>query len=266
MTSYWEKTILQPAQLSILILAENPDFEAPAKRLAAELDLGFCPDRTTIHDGLLLVLSEGGLQLEASGGKMKPLRVDFTAKALLWRLAKGGGLQQPVARAVGLKPGWRPMVLDATAGLGQDAFILASLGCTVEMVERSPIIGALLADGLNRARLDERVAPIAERLSLRVGVDSIAVLRDKEHPAVDVVFLDPMYPDIGRTAMPKKELLFLRRAVGDDTDASDLLAAALECAGKRVVVKRPRLAPAIDGPPPSFNQTGKSSRFDIYLR
>lgn len=197
---------------------------------------------------------------------MKPLKVDFTAKALLWRLSKGGGLQQPVARAVGLKSGWRPTVLDATAGLGMDAFILASLGCTVEMVERSPIVAALLADGLNRARLDERIAPIAERLSLRAGVDSITVLRDKECPAVDVVFLDPMYPDTGRTAMPKKELLFLRRAVGDDIDAAALLAAALECAGKRVVVKRPRLAPVIAGLPPSFSQAGKSSRFDIYLR
>jgi len=137
-TSYREKTILQPARLSIRISADNPDFEAAAKGLAAQLGLGFCPDSTTVRDGLLLVLSEGGLRLEAPGGQMKPLKVDFTAKALLWRLSKGGGLQQPVARAVGLKSGWRPTVLDATAGLGMDAFILASLGCTVEMVERSP--------------------------------------------------------------------------------------------------------------------------------
>jgi len=54
--------------------------------------------------------------------------------------------------------------------------------------------------------------------------------------------------------------------VGDDIDAAALLAAALECAGKRVVVKRPRLAPVIAGLPPSFSQAGKSSRFDIYLR
>ena len=41
-----------------------------------------------------------------------------------------------IARAIGLNSPTAPHVLDATAGLGGDAFVLASLGCPVTMVER----------------------------------------------------------------------------------------------------------------------------------
>ncbi len=37
-------------------------------------------------------------------------------------------------------------------------------------------------------------------------------------------------------------------------------------AGKRVVVKRPRKAPVISGPAPSYSLEGKSSRYDIYAK
>ena len=41
-------------------------------------------------------------------------------------------------------------------------------------------------------------------------------------------------------------------------------AAALALASHRVVVKRPRKAPAIAGPRPGYTLEGKSSRYDIY--
>ena len=34
------------------------------------------------------------------------------------------------------------------AGLGRDAFVLASVGCRVRMLERNPVVAALLDDGL----------------------------------------------------------------------------------------------------------------------
>ena len=237
-----------------------------ARQLANRLGLRFFADKTASPGNLVLVLKEDRLQLEEAGSNVKPLWVDFSSGTISWRLLKGGGRHQSIAKAVGIKQRYRPIILDATAGLGQDAFILASLGCTVQMIERSPVIGALLADGLKRAGQDTAIKPVTERLALRTGVDSIALLReDFEFSPVDVVFLDPMFPDAGRTARSKKEMHFLRLAVGDDPDTDLLLAAALSRAKKRVVVKRPRLAPAIKGPPPSFSRKGRSCRFDIYL-
>jgi hypothetical protein len=48
----------------------------------------------------------------------------------------GGGRGEAVAKAVGIKGDYLPDVVDATAGLGRDAFVLASVGCRVRMLER----------------------------------------------------------------------------------------------------------------------------------
>jgi 16S rRNA (guanine1516-N2)-methyltransferase len=48
-------------------------------------------------------------------------------------------------------------VIDGTAGLGKDAFVLAGLGCKVTLVERHPVVVALLADGLARAWQDPEI-------------------------------------------------------------------------------------------------------------
>ncbi len=56
----------------------------------------------------------------------------------------GGGKGRAIAKAAGLNKGATPTILDGTAGLGRDAFVLASLGCKVQMVERHPVVAALL--------------------------------------------------------------------------------------------------------------------------
>src|SRR5699024_10204201 len=156
-------------------------------------------------------------------------------------------------------------VLDATAGLGRDAFVLASLGCQMSLVEQSPIIVALLKDGLERARQVPETALVVARIAL-VQANSItwmAKLSAQEIP--EVVYLDPMYPERRKSALVKKEMRLLRTLVGSDENAPLLLKAALACARSRVVVKRPRLAPAIAGPKPNFAIRSKNTRFDIYL-
>jgi 16S rRNA (guanine1516-N2)-methyltransferase len=63
--------------------------------------------------------------------------IDFASAANTYRRLHGGGNGQPLARAIGLKTYGLPLVvIDATAGLGQDSFVLASLGCHVTMIER----------------------------------------------------------------------------------------------------------------------------------
>jgi len=155
-------------------------------------------------------------------------------------------------------------VLDITAGLGRDSFILASLGCTVCMVERSPVVAALLADAIDRAKEEPMLAEIMARLSLVTG-DSLEILRTWQGERPEVICIDPMYPHRSKSALVKKEMRLIRLLVGDDEDSDQLLAAALAIASRRVAVKRPRLAPALRGPEPNFTISGKNSRFDVYL-
>lgn len=205
-----------------------------------------------------------GLQFVELGPEAPgPVRVDFVEGAVAHRRLFGGGAGQMIAKAVGLQPGVRPTVLDATAGLGRDAFVLAELGCAVTLVERHPLIAALLEDGLRRAAADADVAPIVGRMRL-LGADAIATMSGWQGEAPQVIYLDPMFPHRDKSALVKKEMRLFRPLVGDDDDAPALLAAALALASHRVVVKRPRKAPAIAGAKPGYVLEGKSSRYDIY--
>jgi len=211
-----------------------------------------------------LQLGEAGLQLAELGPQAPgPVRVDFVEGAVAHRRLFGGGSGQMIAKAVGVQPGVRPQVLDATAGLGRDAFVLASLGCGMTLIERQPLIAALLEDGLARAARDTEVGPIAAQMRLLCG-NAIELLRDWQGEAPQVIYLDPMFPHRDKSALVKKEMRLFRPLVGDDLDAPALLEAALALASHRVVVKRPRKAPIITGPKPSYSLEGKSSRYDIY--
>lgn len=255
----------------IAVTAESPGSSVAAAALAAELGLPCLAsplvDRDTVPLTHLLVLTQERLELRELGPRAPgPVHVDFTAGPSAHRRRFGGGRNQPLARAVGLKGGALPAVVDATAGLGRDAFVLACLGCTVQLVERSPIIAALLRDGLRRAEHDPDIGPlVAQRLRLHAG-DSGEYLRQLgEDQRPDVVYLDPMYPHRHKSALAGKEMRLLRQWVGSDEDAPTLLDAALACARRRVVVKRPRRAPVMAGPPPAIQITAPNTRFDVYL-
>lgn len=213
-----------------------------------------------------LQLGAEGLQFVELGPQAPgAVRVDFVEGAVAHRRLFGGGTGQMIAKAVGVQPGVRPQVLDATAGLGRDAFVLASLGCSMTLIERQPLIAALLEDGLARARQSVEVAPIAAQMRLLQG-NAIELLSAWTDEAPQVIYLDPMFPHRDKTALVKKEMRLFRPLVGDDLDAPALLAAALSLASHRVVVKRPRKAPCIEGAKPSYVLEGKSSRYDIYAK
>ncbi|WP_444890476.1 class I SAM-dependent methyltransferase [Microbulbifer sp. DLAB2-AA] len=212
------------------------------------------------------------LQLCATGRKAPgPVSVDFVGGALAHRRKYGGGKAQPVAKAVGLRPGFYPRVLDATAGLGRDAFVLATLGCKVKMLERNPVVRLLLQDGLRRlqeaATADPELAAIAGLLSL---ADDIAPAADwlaqQAEESWPVVYLDPMFPPRGKSAKVKKEMVAFHHLVGEDLDADDLLEPALRACYYRTVVKRPKLAPYLADKKPMLSFEGKSGRFDIYTK
>jgi len=240
------------------------DLAVLAQQLGLDF-LGAIEPKTCSEFACLLHRTEHGLGLQPTGkGAHGAVRAEFADGKAGFRREHGGGAGQMVARAVGLKKARRPLkIVDATAGLGQDAFVLATLGCELVLFERSPVINALLADGLARAAADERTALIAQRLSLKAG-DAIQALAEGKAADADVIYLDPMFPHRDKSALVKKEMRLFREVVGADDDADGLLAAALGSGAARVVVKRPRKAPELNGPAPSTRIEGRSSRYDIY--
>ena len=246
---------LHPVRVDAL----EPFYAEAADRWASRLGLPRAGEAA-----FALQLGGAGLQLVELGDKAPgPVRVDFVEGAMAHRRQFGGGSGQMIAKAVGVQPGIRPRVLDATAGLGRDAFVLASLGCEMTLIERQPLIAALLEDGLARAALSLEVAPIVAHMYLLTG-NAIELMRQWQGEPPQVIYLDPMFPHRDKSALVKKEMRLFRPLVGDDLDAPALLAAALALASHRVVVKRPRKAPAIDGVKPGYVLEGKSSRYDVY--
>lgn len=247
------------SEILLSVQALDPRHAGAARQWAQRLGLPLGQEAA-----FALQLGDAGLQLAELGpGVPGPVRVDFVEGALAHRRLYGGGSGQMIAKAVGVQSGIRPRILDATAGLGRDAFVLATLGCEVQLIERQPVIAALLEDGLARAAQSPDVAAIVARMVLRTG-NAIELMGQWPDEPPQVIYLDPMFPHRDKSALVKKEMRLFRPLVGDDLDAPALLAAALALASHRVVVKRPRKAPAIEGPKPGYSLEGKSSRYDIY--
>lgn len=220
-----------------------------------------------------LALTETQLELrKLDEPKLGAIFVDFVSGAVAHRRKFGGGKGQAIAKAAGLNKGASPTVLDATAGLGRDAFVLASLGCTVQMIERHPVVAAILDDGLQRAKCDPEIgAWVSERISLlhSSSHDALSALFDQPgYSRPDVVYLDPMYPHPAnkkKQALVKKEMRVFQSLVGADDDADGLFEPALRLATKRVVVKRPDYAPWLNDKKPSMVIETKKNRFDVYV-
>ena len=243
-------------QTNIPILPASTFLEKAASALASSFHLPLV-DSIPIDSPYYLYLTTEHLELHHL--KNKPIYVDFVGGTLGYRRRHGGGRKQALAKAIGLKHGATPTIIDATAGLGRDAFVLASLACHVTMLERSPVVAALLHDGLQRAE-----TIIKDHLSL-IHHDAQDWLSKIEEPP-DVIYLDPMYPHRKKSALVKKEMRIFREIVGEDLDSSALLEIALACPAKRVVVKRPKLATPLANKKPSFCIKSENTRFDVYSR
>ncbi len=225
------------------------------------------PNQEEIGECLEFILRVFDDRLELLNPKSKQggaLSVDFQTGAIGHRVRSIHGRRQPLGRALGLRTG-TTTVLDATAGLGRDAFVLACMGCDVLAVERCAVLGVLLRDGLKRAQnaLNERVKQAASCIDLVID-DARSVMQKLEpSEAPDAVYLDPMFPPSNKSALSKKEIRFCRQLVGDDSDAGDLLQVALRVARKRVVVKRHRHAPQL-APNVALEFGGRTIRYDVY--
>ena len=129
------------------------------------------------------------------------LQLDFAGGAVGYRFWSGSARHHPLVRAAGVtRKTPMPTVVDATAGLGRDAFLLASVGAKVVMLERSAEVHALLEDALGRARAaSPALAEVVARMSLIHGDarDDLPKLQ------AEIVMVDPMHPPRRNSALVK---------------------------------------------------------------
>jgi 16S rRNA (guanine1516-N2)-methyltransferase len=250
--------------ISIAVTCSHLALKVQAQALAERLHLNYVDSPEMNSYSFLLNLSTQHLELISTHPEYgSPVFVDFLSGKTRHRLLYGGGRHQLLARAVGLHKKKYLTILDISAGLGQDAFQLASLGAEITMLERSPIVFALLQDAWHRAQQDEYIRQFQWRLLQTDAKTYLNSLTFDQFP--QVIYFDPMFPSRKKSALVKKEMRLLRQIVGEDQDAPEILALALRIAKNRVVIKRPRTAPIVPGPAPDLQIKGQSSRFDIYL-
>lgn len=236
--------------------------------------LGFNKKEFSDADYLLVYTPEGLSLRMSQEPTWGDIRVDFASSALNYRKQHGGGRNEALAKAIGIKGKQNLKVIDCTAGMGVDSFVMASVGAQVTMIERSPIIHALLEDALIRAqRLNLDLCNDMHLLNQNASeylnelVTNKKALND-ESPSVDVIYLDPMFPHKKKSALVKKEMRAFQVLLGPDQDSDQILSAALNTGVKRVVVKRPASAPNLDNQQnrkPSMAIQSKKHRFDVYL-
>ena len=236
----------------------EPELYDKASELADQLNLPV-ESENTAHNQLCLSSQGLAIHIPELG---KPILIDFSSGKYDHRRKFGGGRGQPLAKAVGLKQGQSPTVIDATAGFARDAFVLASLGCQVTMLEQNTVLAVLIADALERAHQNNEIVEIIERMQIH-HANAVSFL-NHNNTEVDVIYMDPMYPSRDKSARVKKDMQLLHELVGADTDSAELLRVARQCAGRRVVVKRPKGAEYVGGQTPTASVTSKNTRFDIY--
>lgn len=252
-----------------------------AKVIAKQLQLNFIQTDYLQYPYLFVVESDRLSIHYPQDKRIKPLFIDFNYGTFGYRWQHAQGRNELIAKAVGIKKSYRPSVIDTTAGLGRDGFLLSKLGCSVTMLERSPIFFLLLENGLDRFRREQsditkKIAKeirkdITKEITKEIKVELIyaeareflSKLDTCDYP--DVIYLDPMFPERNKSALVKKEMRALQDLVGDDLDSDQLFKIAQKKSKKRVVVKRPLYAPPISNKKPDLVYRSKSIRFDLYF-
>lgn len=240
-----------------LILCCVPDRMDEARHLSEKLGL---PISEAPEAGQLCLRLDGdGLHLQQDG---LSILGDFSA--MLPRLKPNALNGEMLVRAARIK-GFEgtPSAIDATAGMGEDALLLAAAGFRVTLCERNPVIAALLRDAMERAALDPALSEILHRMALHEG-DSIELLRNLRQTP-EVVLLDPMFPERRKSGLIGKKLQLLQKLEAPCADEAALLEAAIQAGPKKVVIKRPLKGPYLADRKPAYSIRGKAVRYDCIV-
>lgn len=246
---------------SILVYAASAEHVPRARALADKVGGAYAEPDGVCPDALALRLDGAGLALTCAGMELRP---DFSR--MLARLRPAALARELLVRAARVRGVARPRAVDATAGLGEDALLLAAAGFEVELFERDPVIAALLEDAVARARRDGALADAAGRMRVVAGDSAAALVQMGERgDRPDVVYLDPMFPGRTKSAAVKKKFQLLHRLERPCDDEVELVAAACAARPRKIVIKRPVKGPYLAGVKPSHSLAGKAVRYDCIV-
>lgn len=244
----------------LVLATETEELVEKASVLAEKLHIELVRTLQEVEDEeIYLLMDEEGLSLIQGGLKMKG---DFLQ--MLPRLKPGKLNGEMLIKASKLK-GFQghPVVIDATAGMGEDSLLLAAAGHEVYLFEKDPIIAALLEDALDRALREPALSEIVKRMHLS-GSDSIEAMREGKIRA-DLIYLDPMFPARSKSGLIKKKFQLLQQLERPCSDEAELVNAALNARPKRIIIKRPAKGPYLAGIKPSYSIDGKAIRYDCLV-
>ncbi|MDH5738615.1 MAG: class I SAM-dependent methyltransferase [Gammaproteobacteria bacterium] len=259
-----------PAKKSAEGLARNLglDLLQPVNTGPGAFDLNLLHRQLKLHAkkyDMGLLVTPVGLMLKDLSSPMRPLWIDFCERPDDW----GGetfNRKSLLARALGIGQHGALKILDCTAGMARDACLLASLGCHVTMLERSPVLASLIQDALHRLRLSQ-TTDLARCLHFH-QVDANVWLQNKKAEDA-VVYIDTMFSDQRSSALPKGNMQFLRKLLPDDDDCENLASLAIGAGYTRVVVKRPLhwqwQSQFMRKQVANHSLRGKSLRYDIFV-
>lgn len=230
--------------------AQRDAAEALARRVGAPL-----ADRP--GEGLTLLIDGTGVTLTGYGLRF---RGDF-AEDMLHRVTNGR-LEHEMLVHVAKTKEPHPRAVDATAGMGEDSFLLAACGYEVTMYERNPVVAALLKDALRRAKKHPVLGPIAARMQLVEG-DSTQFL--PQHNAPDLIYLDPMFPERQKSGLINKRLQLIQHLEQPCIEEEALFSAAMAAKPKKLVIKRPLKGAVLAGHEPDYSVKGKAIRYDCFM-
>lgn len=220
-------------------------------------------DQTNLPPTFLLLDQEKLALINNDNKQSKPFYIDFCEGKMQFRRKSLSAKNDLLAKAIGIKKFDKPIVLDTTAGLGRDGFLLACMGARVTLLERNPVLYLLLADGFKRfaKAFPEINATLDYQL---IFIDAKTYLKQAQE--FQIIYLDPMFPLRTKSALVKKEMQILHELVGLADDTSELFELSLQHVSNRLVVKRPIHAKTITEMKPAFCYNGKTIRYDVYLK
>lgn len=257
-----------------LICEKSPILLERITKIAGQLGLPIVPrDQSTNYD-YMLQFSTNKIQLATVEkpplfNNSGPIYCDFAGGTAEYRRTQGKySRKAPIARAVSVagKTFEETHVVDATGGLGVDAFTLAFLGFKVTVIERDPIIYTLLQDGYQRGVQCKETKEVLERMTL-VHSDSFdyfnnILARAPSENDVDVVFLDPMYPLKDKVALPKKSMMIARRFLPKTSSLEEFIEISRKVSKHKVVLKRPYYEKSQNSETTTFS--GRSTNFEVH--
>lgn len=145
----------------------------------------------------------------------------------------------------------KPVILDALSGWGTDGLTMAIAGCEVVCCEVNPLVMLLSKNRM-----------LAMGMDIEMLNDDAANVIAKQGTRFDVIYLDEMFPEHPKGALPSKALQVLSELAAN-CNIEQLLELAIETAKNRVVVKRRRNQPPVSAST-SWSIQSRTVRFDVY--